>query len=425
MVHIKKSTPILSTCALAVALCLSLAACSPGGEADPADQPQESAQEAVSVAVLTAEKGSLSASVRYSGKIMPVQEMTVTPKISGKVAQVNFDVGDRVKAGDALFVLDDADIRAQVDAAQAQLDLTIANYDRTVGGSTELQLETLRSQVTAAERAVANAQISYERQKELFEAGAVSKQALEAAETNLKTAQDQLAIARTNLDINENKIAPENASAAAAQVTQAQVALNNAKTQLENTVVRAEISGTISARSVERGGIVSPSAPAFTILDDSSVNLEFGVTDDMVTLLKPGNAVNISIAALNDLEIAGTITSVSPSANPQTQLYLVKVTIKNSDRALKVGMFGTVTIPTQMLNNVVVVPVDAVRTENDVSSVFVVEDGKVVSKTVKLGITDDRSIAITEGIAPGEQIIVKGQDYVTAGTPVRIMETQS
>ena len=304
--------------------------------------------------------------------------------------------------------------RAQVDAAQAQLDLTIANYDRTVGGSTELQLETLRSQVTAAERAVANAQISYERQKELFEAGAVSKQALEAAETDSKTAQDQLAIARTNLDINENKIAPENASAAAAQVTQAQVALNNAKTQLENTVVRAEISGTISARSVERSSMVPSCRAAFTILDDSSVNLEFGVTDDMVTLLEPGNAVNISIAALNDLEIAGTITSVSPSANPQTQLYLVKVTIKNSDRALKVGMFGMVTIPTQTLNNVVVVPVDAVRTENDVSSVFVVEDGKVVSKTVKLGITDDRSIAITEGIAPGERdlLIVKGQDYV-------------
>lgn len=397
-----------------------LTGCSQAAKPDGSDA-ADASDTAVSVSVLNAKRGELSKTVRYSGKISPNDTVIVTSKLGGKVLSVNYDVGDRVSKGALLFTLDDTDLINAVSAARAQYDLALANLNRTTGGAVELQLETLKHQAEQARRGVETAQKHLNRQRELFDAGAISQIELETAENNYNTANEQYSLAKTNYELNLTKIQAENKSAAEAQLAQAKVALDTAETQLANTKVYSQIGGTISSRDVSSGGIISPGMPAFTIIDDSSVYIEFFVTDDTVSKIKPGTLVQIEVPAAGISGVSGNITSISPSANPQTQLYTIKASIKNTDGKLKLGMFATVGITVETINNAICIPVDAVRTDGEKNYVFVVKDGAARQVFVETGASNDNEIIIASGISENDAVIVKGQDFVADGTLVSIV----
>lgn len=397
--------------------CLMLNGCS-GGENG------EKAPMAISVETQKMQKDSINSYVKMSGKIAAKNEVLVIPKISGKVTRLPFDIGDNVKAGDIILGIDDKDIRPQYEQAEAALTAAQASYDRTVGSAAKQQDLQLKSALTSAQINLETAKLANERTAALYAAGAVSKQQAEAAHDQYTMAQEQYNIAKENSDIYYASGKADNEKMAKASLAQAQAAFDTVNSQMENTIIRAEISGVIGMRNASIGNMVSPGTPVISVVDPSGLFIELSVSDNVVRRLSKGTKVEVEIGALGSEPVEGTVTAVAPAADKMTLLYPVKISIGNKKGILKSGMFASVNILLESSNDTFSVPINTVCEDDGGSYVFVVEDNKAVKKYVTTGLFNDTHIEIKEGISEGETVVVKGQSFLSDGSSVAVVEKE-
>ncbi|GFN21770.1 efflux RND transporter periplasmic adaptor subunit [Thermanaeromonas sp. C210] len=368
------------------------------------------AQEArVAVALGRAERGEVVKEASTTGTIQGAEEINVVALATGRIADVYVQVGDRVRKGDLIAELENDDIRARLDQARAGLEQVRAARE---------QLQAAREQAQAglrqAEANAATAEANLERMKSLFEAGAVSQQQLEQAQTAWEVSQAQVEAARASLKSVEAQLAGTEAQAASAEagVRQAEVAL-------ENTYVRAPRDGVISARLLEPGEIAQ--GPIVVLVADERLEVAFQVTEQDIVYLKQGQEIRVEVPAAG-AEVKGTITSVSPAADQRTRTYAVKAALQTEKEGIKPGMTATVYYPTLRAENVVVVPKNAVINRDGQDIVYTVEDGRAVGRPVKTGVADGSRVEIKEGLSEGEAIVVKGQDFLSEGQPVEVVD---
>lgn len=414
--HTKHVAKILAVLVTAV-FGLSLVGCS---AADAASAGEETK---VAVRVQTAAKGTFETYARNSAKVSAGQEIMVVPKVAGTVKSVNFDIGQKVARGDVLFVIDDADISLQAAQAEAGYLAAQANYDRAVGGGASQQVLQVETAAAAAKINRDNAELALSRTKALFEIGAASQQALEAAQSGFDLADEQYRSASENLEVTKNQVLRENEAAASAALKQAKAAFDLAQRQLENTVVTAEIDGVVGMRTISAGSVVGPQAPVMSLVDISKVTLEFGVSDTIVNQIEAGRTkVELTFSALGDKAFSGMVKAVSPAAGAQSMTYLVKVELDNPGGNVKPGMFASVRVILSSLPDVISLPISAVVTKDEGSYVYVVQEEVAHLKQVTTGEVNETDIVITEGIAEGEMVVVRGQNLLEDLTPVLVAE---
>lgn len=393
------------------------------GCSDNANNAEAPEVQAVAVSVTEIQKTSIENLRTIVGKTQPVQEVSVFAKMPGTVTKVNAEVGQKVSKGDLLFSVEDEDIRLQVQQAQAGLNSARANLARTSGGSVELQLAQLKSSLVQAELMFQDAETALESSKILYDAGAVSKFELDSAETRFMTAQAQYQTAKKAVELTESTINKENTAVASAQVQQAQASYELAKNQLDNANVTAPISGIISVRNATRGELITGGVPAFTIVDLSTVIIEISVMQELVNTVTIGEAVELVIEAAGKLDpYTGTVTAISPSADPRTQAYLIKIEVSNSDGMIKGGMIATVNLTTDTRAEALVVPMDAVLDDNGKSIVFVIEGDMAVRREVTTGLSNGEFVEISGEISEGEKVVVKGQNYIQDKTKITVVD---
>ena len=340
------------------------------------------AAEVVPVSLAEAKMGRLSRGDVLAGKVAPAAEVNLVPKMAGKVAAVLVDVGDRVRAGQVVLRLDAAELEAAVRQAEAALALAESN---------------LRQAQMDYEVAAAN----WERAKVLLEHEALSEAEFQAKyELPYKAAKERT-----------EKLAP-------AQVRQAEAALALAKANLANSVLTSPIDGFVTARNVDPGELASPSMPVLTVADIDRVVVEAGASEQQVNRLEKGRKVKVYISAVRAEPFEGVIASISPAADPRTNMYNLKVEIPNPQHAIKPGMFAEIDLG--VAGEAVLVPRDAVVTRDDVTAVFVVVQDKAVLRKVETGLSDGRNIAVQKGLAPGEKVVVAGQERLEDGTKVKV-----
>lgn len=335
----------------------------------------------VPVAVEKAEVKTISNEITFSGKVHADKEVMVLPKIPGKVASIKSDVGTKVKKDSVLFILDKEDVQKQVDQARKSVDAAKANYDRT-------------------KESIENAKANFERTKELYEQGAVSKSQYEQAE---------LAASNTSLD------------AVKAQYEQAQLGFTQALDSLKDTSVKSPIDGVISVVNIEEGEMASNAQPSMTIIDMDRVYVEINVTENIINDLYLGQEVVVEIPAISNKDTTGKIDKLSPAADAKTQLYSVRVYIENNEHITKPGMFAKIKLNTDVREDVIAVKSEAVVQNGDKMVVYVVEDNKAVEKEIKTGLDTGIYVEISGGINKGENIVVKGQNYVENGSVVKVV----
>jgi RND family efflux transporter MFP subunit len=187
--------------------------------------------------------------------------------------------------------------------------------------------------------------------------------------------------------------------------------------------------GVIVEKNVEPGCLVAAGTSAFTLDDTRVVKVNFGVPDAMLANLKLGSAVPVQLEALHGQTLTGRITEIAASANRQSRVFNVEVTLPNGHRSLKVGMIASIRIERADAQTVPVVPLTALMTAESGSnsySVFTVEerDGKQFAqlKSVRVGETYGKSVVIDEGLTPGERIIVNRTNQLSDGSPIRVVE---
>lgn len=345
-------------------LALSVAACS-GQKGEAENKPAEGAlveatlaTEAVAPLVITG-----------SGTVAAWQEAPIGAEVGGLTATaVLADEGQYVQQGQPLLKMNDAVLRAQFQQAQAGI-------------------QSARAQAVEAERA-------YQRYKELFDKGYASQSALDQKEAAYKTAQAQVATAE--------------ASAAQAQ------------TQLNQTVVRAPVSGLITSRTAVAGQIVSPGTELFRIVRDNRIEMNMEVVETELSALKAG--MSATVTGETGQTVTGTVRVVTPAVNQQTRLGYARISIP-ADAGFKPGQFARASI-TVGEQPAVLIPQKAVVYQQNQPVAFVVgANNKVSGRKVKTGERRGDAIVIASGVSAGEKVVTSGAGFLVDGDAVRVSRT--
>ncbi len=408
-----------------ICLCLTLGLIVSGcGKSEPTQQ----ADEAINVTVFEVGEDNINATADYTGQIMGVQSTTVSAIVSGKASGIYVEEGDYVTAGTTLLSVDATTYQLAYNQALAAYNSAVsgkksaeASYNSVTGGSTQQTLAQLESALNAAKLAHDNALDTYNKNKTLFDMGAISQLEFNSYKTAYENAKLNYDTAQTNYNLTKDVVTNESKAVAAAGVDSAQAGIQSAKAALDiaannlkNCTITAPISGYVSAKNVNKGQMVSAGIALFSITDTSSVNIEINVTESVIPLISVGTkaTINVSSAELNDLE--GTVTIVNPVKNAQTGLYTVKISLPNADGTLKEGMIANLTLITESRNNTLVIPSNALlQSDEDGYYVYTVTDETAEKRPVQTGIESSEFTEILSGINVGDKVVVSGKDYIS------------
>ena len=184
--------------------------------------------------------------------------------------------------------------------------------------------------------------------------------------------------------------------------------------------VLAPVSGAIISLNAVEKGMVSPAAPVAVIEQAQQMKVVVSVSEALVPKIAVGDMADVTISAV-DASYEGTIRNVDRSANPQTGLYAVTLTVPDDVTGLLPGMFADVTFRTDTSHDALVVPTQAILTSGNVQYVFVVEDGLARYIEVTTGLVGNGVTEVLTGLSEGQQLVTLGQTYLHDGDGVRIV----
>lgn len=368
---------------------------------------------ATNVTVSTAKYDSIESTVKYTGEIKANSAASVTPKASGTVKAVYAEIGDYVNAGKVLLTIDSTSYQLAYNQAMAAYNSAVAAYNNVKNGSTAQGKVSADQALSSAQLAYDNAADNYNRQKSLFDIGAISQVALDAAKTQLDNAQIALDTAKKSAALTENVIGPQSTASAKAAVDQAKAAVDLAADSLANCTVKAPISGYISSKNANVGQVASQGMEVFSIKDSDSVDVEVNVTESVIGSIAAGSAADVDIKSAKLKGITGTVAVVGESKNDSTGMFTVKVSIPNSDNKIKVGMLADVRLVTDKSDNVLVIDENSILKSGDETYVYVAKGKKAEKKVITTGASDGEKIEVLSGLNDGDKVVVDGKEYLS------------
>lgn len=376
-------------------------------------------------------------STMITGKIVGKNDVSVIPKIAGRVAEVPVKVGQIVKVGQTIAVIDKSDLQNRVDQAKASMNSAAVGVEQAQVGlkQAESSIKSIQASYNLAKASydanyekIQNAKLNLERNKVLYEQGIISKSQLEQAElaasdATIKVLEAQLAQANESLLQSSNGVNQANVGVkqAKAGYEQAKLAYDQAVRALSDVVITSPVDGVVYAVNVEKGEMASGAQPIATIMAVDKVYVKVDVTEKLVTKLQKGIKMNLEVPSVSDKKNTGIITLISPVANLQNNLYTIEVEVDNKDHAIKPGMFAKVEFNTDYKEKVMVVKSEAVTVNNKKQIVYVEEKGKAVEKIVETGLDNGSYVEIKKGLSLNDKVIVKGQELVENGETVKVV----
>ena len=365
--------------------------------ASPANEPAVASEApsrvAPSVTVAAAARTEVQARVPVSGSIVARQLVRVFPQVQGpELTEILVEAGDSVTKGQVLA-------RLSTDTLAAQLEQARAEYQRAEAGIGQAQ-----SNIDSASASLTQAQSVLERVQRLREGGTASQSALDdavAAEANARaqaaSAADGLAVAR-------------------AALAQAEAARRIAELNLERAEIVAPVDGVVVTRNAELGTLAAAGGdPMFVLLADGEVEMSAEVIETALGNLKPGDAAEVTVAGAGT--VPGTVRLVPASVDPVTRLGVMRIAL-DDDEGIRIGQFASGWVITDR-HQAVTIPASAVLADDTGERVQVVRNGAVETRPVRAGLLWDGRREIVEGLAQGEQVIVRSGAFFRTGDQVR------
>lgn len=365
-----------------------------------------------------------------TGYIITAHKIQLASKVNGKVAWIGVDKSDKVRKDQILVRLEDVEYRAHLLEAKGQLDTLKARLAELENGSRPEEISKARADLDQAKADLENARVTLNRTKDLVKAQVSPRQALDDAQAKYDGAQARVNSLERGFELVRLGPRHEQIDAARAQIQQLQGTVNYAQTQLDETVIRAPISGTILERNVEQGEFVTTGfvgdkgAKGYVVsmadLNDLQVELDINQNDfAKLSSTQPGI---ITTDAYPDRKYKGVIQEISPEANRQKATVQVKVKVQNPDDFLRPEMNATVAFyaegkanETTQSRPLITVPATAVRG----NIVFLILDGKAVRRTVTVSGTTSQGVQVQSGLIGGEDLIANPPPDLKDGQRVR------
>jgi HlyD family secretion protein len=395
---------------------------------------------AIKVSTELAKKRTIIETVSASGKIQPEVEVKISSDVSGEIVELFVKEGDHVKKGDLLCRINPLIYESNLNRMAATLNGSKANLSNS-----QARLEQIKA-------SFANVEASYQRNKKLFDQGAISQSEMDVARANYEGAKADV------------KAAEENVKAADFNVKSTEASLKEANDNLAKTNIYSPVNGTVSQLNKEKGERVVGTAQMegteiMRLANLNEMEVSVDVNENDIVRVHNGDTSLIDVDAYLDRKFKGIVTEIANSANTkgvtaeQVTNFTVKIRIlqesyqdlinpNNPTAPFRPGMSATTDIQTKKMANIVSVPIQAVTTRSDTSSVnekemkkenkeendlvvkdeknkssdkekelkaeeyvFLLSEGKAKMIKVKTGIQDNDYIEIREGIKEGDEII--------------------
>lgn len=364
-----------------------------------------------------------------TGYIVAAHKIEVASKVNGRVAWIGVDKGDHVTAGQVLVRLEDTEYRAQVTQQKGNLDNLEAKLAELEHGSRPDEILRARADVAQARADEADAKVTLDRTKQLVSAGVLAKQALDDAQSKYDGAAAHAASLQRTLDLSVQGSRVEDIDQVKGQIEQAKGALAYAQDALENTVIKAPVTGTILDRNVEKGEFITTGfvgdkgAKGYivTMADLNDLQVELDISQNDFPKLGPKQKGIVTTDAYPDRKYQGYIEQVSPEADRAKATVQVKVQVEHPDSYLRPDMNATVAFyndapatSAESSKRVIVIPASAVHG----GSVFVVLNEHAHKRAVSTGGNTDKGVMIDSGLVGGEELVVSSDGELKDGQKV-------
>ena len=343
------------------------------------------------VAVATAHGGFIANQLTVAGVFQAFQEIDVHGKVSGYIRHIYVDIGDRVRQGQTLAVLEVPELRAEVAGAQAGISQTQQNIIR------------LRSEVAREQAGYAAVHANYVRLKQASDQqpGLVAAQELDDA-----LAKDQAAASQVD------------AAKSAVAAAQGQLGVSRAEdlrvsSMAQYATITAPYSGVVTMRYADTGSLIPAGTAeglnqAVVRLAQSDVlRLRMPVPERDVPMVHVGSVVTVHVQATGQ-QFPGTVVRFTRDVSNATRTMMTEVDVANPTLALTPGMYADVTFNLEQKNNALIIPASAVIQGDQPSVMLVYADNEVQKRPVDLGIAGANQQEIASGLQPGDRVIIGG-----------------
>jgi membrane fusion protein, multidrug efflux system len=307
--------------------------------------------------------------IQATGELVAVEEANVAAEVAGRITALRVAEGAHVSAGDVVLEID-----------RERRELELANERAMVAGA--------RSEIAQEKREL-------ERIRTLHKSEAASQSQLDAASTRVFSSEAVLAAAEAKLGM--------------------------AKLALRNASVAAPFAGMVARRFVSAGDHVAEGEPLFDLVALDPIEVEFHVAERDSARVATGHRVEVRVTPYPEEVFHATVHVVSPRIDAATRTLRVKALVENPERKLRPGLFARADLGVATRERVPMIPEQAVLQRSDGSVVFVVRDGnRAERRQVRLGVFRDGLAEVMEGIAVGEQVIVRGSARLVDGSVIEL-----
>jgi membrane fusion protein (multidrug efflux system) len=252
----------------------------------------------------------------------------------------------------------------------------------------ELDSAQVRADLAAAEATLIESSSQYKRSRELYTTKILSDSQLEQIEATFKA--------------NEARVA-------------------SARARVNDTVIRAPFAGRVGLRRVSVGSLISPGTVITTLDDTSTIKLDFTIPETFLPVVKPGLEITARSVAYPDTNFAGKVSSVDSRVDPATRSVTVRALLPNAQGLLKPGMFLTTRLSRGAVD-ALLIPEEALVPEGGEMFVFVVQDGTVEKRRIRIGERRVGDVQVVEGLASGESVVTEGTQKLRDGAAITLQD---
>jgi RND family efflux transporter MFP subunit len=349
-------------------------------------------------------RGSIVHSLTLAGQFQPYQVVDVHAKVSGYIRHIYVDIGDKVRAGQTLAVL-------EVPELDAQAEGTVAEYARSKDEITRAQHDVVRAQ---SENKAIHADYIRLKQAAAAQPGLIAQQELDDAEAKDLASAAQVDAAKAALAAAEKESAYADAD-------------NQRVHDLEAyTNVTAPLNGVIIWRYADTGALIQAgttsdvqSLPIVKLSQSDLLRLRLPVPEDAVQYIHEGDVVQIRVDAVNRT-FTGKVVRFTRNVSLATRTMETEIDVPNDDLTLTPGMYANTTLQLERHDNVLTIPMQAVLQNGGQASAFIVDaHNRVQFRPIKLGIQSSSRVEVVSGLNEGDLVITGGQSNYEQGEKVR------
>jgi HlyD family secretion protein len=374
-----------------------------------------------------------------TGYIVAHHTINVNSKVTGRLEWIGVEKGDKVTEGQVLVRLEDQEFRAAYEQAKGAVENAQAYLEELQHGSRPEEIQQAQHNLDEARATLANDKITLDRTQELASNGVVSRQQLDDATAKYEADQQRSSSLEKAFELAKIGPRPEELLRARGALTQAQGQLDYARSQLDATVIRAPVTGTILDRTAEKGELITaqfasaaaggPQGSVVSLADLNDLQVELDIAQADFARLGPNQKAVVTTDAYPDKQYDGKIAQISPEANRQKATVQVKVQVLNPNRYSDVQLRPEMNATVRFLASAppknsaqpggVFVPSTAIRDVDGKKIVLLAYNRKAVSREVH--ITSQRADgALVDGLVGGESVITTAPTTLKDGDKIKI-----